>query len=341
MKTIRAGLHLQKRKIGRSKEETKGIIEGMLGKDSTIEVEGLDLTPLQYRAVHAIQTLLHQTDYEGNEKSKVLSIDQFHMAAYYPILKIKPAEYYQAFGCKKYEYKGRNQYSSNEKSQAMAALRGLYEERFILYYWKKIFHDNRPPEDKLVRVNMPLINIAEDHFIPIKQTQVSNIVKSKEGSREVTHQTADSRITHLILQVSPIFFDQIDSYFIKKPVDYLLEIKQHYPKASKYVYNFIEYVLTRAAQLKGKHIRISKEKLAVSLRMNGFIENHQLKKLDQALKKCYDAALNLGYIKSYSTLKGKTMDEVEIIKINYDKLGKLIDFGSPTKSAGKPYTVGR
>jgi hypothetical protein len=338
MKTIRAGLHLQKRKIGRSKEETKGIIERILGKDVSVETEGLDLTPLQYRAVHAIQTLLHQTDYKGNVKSQETNIDEFHMISYWPLLKIKPTEFYAAFGCKKYNYNGRNQYSSNEKNQAMKALRSLYTERFILYYRKKIFHKDRPPEIKTVRVNMPLIGIAADDFKPVKQSKVSSIVKSKDGSRKVTSKTSKGRVTRLILQVSPIFFDQIDSYFMKKPLNYLLEIKEHYPKASKYVYNFIEYVLTRAADLKGKHIQISKEKLAVSLRMNGFLKNHQKKKLDQALKKCYNAALNLGYIKSYSTFKGKTMDEVEYIKINYEKLGSLV---SPTKSAGKSYTVTR
>ena len=337
MKTIRAGLHLQKRKFGRSKEETREITNSM---GLSVEVEGLDFTPLQHRAVDAIQTLLHQTDYAGNVKSKVFTINEFHMIAYWPILKIKPAEYYAAFGCKKYNYNGRNQYSSNEKNQAMQALESLYKERFILYYPKPIYHDDKPPETKIVRVNMPLIGIVADDFKPVKQSKVSNTVISKDGSREVTSKTSKGRVTQIILQVSPIFFDQIDTYFMKKPVNYLLEIKQHYPNASKYVYNFIEYILTRAAENKGQHLQIGKEKLAVALRMNGFIKNKQKKKLDQALKKCYDAALNLGYIKSYSTFKGKTMDEVEYIKINYDKLKPLIKV-SPTRSAGKSSSVTR
>ena len=339
MKTIRAGLHLQKRKIGRSKEETKGIIERVLGKDVSIETEGLDLSPLQYRAIHAIQTLLHETDYKGNVESQEIYIDEFHMIAYWPKLKIKPAEYYAAFGCKKYNYNGRNQFSSNEKNQAMKALESLFKERFILYYTKKDYPNGIEVENT-VRVNMPLIGIVADDFKPIKQSKVSSTVISKDGSREVTSKTSKGRVTKIELQICPIFFDQIDTYFMKKPVNYLLEIKEHYPNASKYIYNFIDYILTRAAENEGKHLQISKEKLAVSLRMNGFLENKQKKKLDAALKKCYDAALDLGYITSYSTFKGKTMDEVEYIKINYEKLKPLIKV-SPTRSAGKSSSVTR
>ena len=328
-KTIRAGLHIQKIKIGRPPEETKEIIKKVDGDESLIEVEGLDLTPLQYRAVHAIQTLLHQTDYKGHVTTKKIDIEPFHMEVHMPILKIRPADYLEAFGCQKKENNGRRQYSSNEKQQAMDVLKSLYEKRYILYYRKKIFHKDKKPEDRIVKVNMPLIGFAVDSYKPLKQSQVSNIIKSKGQTKKVSSMTADKRIELLTLEVSPIFVDQIDSYFMKKPINYLLEIKEHYPKASKYVYNFIEYILTRAAELKGKHIQISKEKLAVSLRMNKLIETHQKKRINQQINQCYDVALRLGYITSHATVSGKTMDCYDEIKINYKKLGKLIDLGKP------------
>jgi hypothetical protein len=328
MKTIRAGLHLQKRKFGRSTEETNEIIKTM---GLSVEVEGLDFTPLQHRAVHAIQTLLHQTDYDGHESTGEMSIDEFHMTAKMPFLTIKPADFYKAFGCKKRNYNGRNQYSSNEKQQAMDALRSLYEKRYILYYRKEVFFENKEPEERIIKVNMPLIGIAADAYKPIKQSEMLSTIKSNTGERQVKVMTSDKRLEYLKLEISPIFYDQIDSYFIKKPINYLTEIKENYPKASKYVYNFIEYVLTRAAENKGKHIQISKENLAVILRMDGFIKNQKKQKIVDAINQCYSVALRLGYIKSHSTFKGKTIDSVDEIKINYEKLNKFMKIGTPYK----------
>jgi hypothetical protein len=328
MKTIRAGMHLQKRKFGRSTEETKEIIKTM---GLSVEVEGLDFTPLQHRAVHAIQTLLHQTDYDGHSRTSEMLIDEFHMTAKMPFLTIKPADYYEAFGCKKRNYNGRNQYSTNEKQQAMDALRSLYEKRYILYYRKQVFFEKKEPEERIIKVNMPLIGIAADAYKPIKQSEMQNIIKSSTGDRKISVMTSDKRLEYLKLEISPIFYDQIDNYFIKKPINYLLEIKENYPKASKYVYNFIEYILTRAAENNGKHIQISKENLAVILRMDGFIKNQKKQKIIDAINQCYSVALRLGYIKSHSSYKGKTMENVDEIKINYEKLSKFMKIGKPYK----------
>jgi hypothetical protein len=328
MKTIRAGMHLQKRKFGRSTEETSEIIKSM---GLSVEVEGLDFTPLQHRAVHAIQTLLHQTDYDGHERTSEMLIDEFHMTAKMPFLTIKPADYYEAFGCKKRNYNGRNQYSSNEKQQAMDALRSLYEKRYILYYRKQVFFEKKEPEERIIKVNMPLIGIAADSYKPIKQAEMQNIIKSSTGDRKISVMTSDKRLEYLKLEISPIFYDQIDNYFIKKPINYLLEIKENYPRASKYVYNFIDYILTRAAENNGKHIQISKENLAVILRMDGFIKNQKKQKIVDAINQCYSVALRLGYIKSHSTFKGKTIDSVDEIKINYEKLNKFMKIGTPYK----------
>jgi hypothetical protein len=329
MKTIRTGLHLQKRKFGRSTEETSEIIKTM---GLSVEVEGLDFTPLQHRAVHAIQTLLHQTDYEGHERDNARWIEEFHMTARMLIIKIKPANYYKAFGCKKRNYNGRNQYSSNEKRQAMDALRSLYNKRYILYYSKEVFFENKEPEERIVKVNMPLIGRAADSYKPIKQSEILSTIKSKNGERQISVMTSDKRLEYLTLEISPIFYDQIDNYFITKPINYLLEIKENYPRASKYVYNFIDYILTRAAENKGKHLQISKENLAVILRMDNYIKTQQKKKIEDVINQCYSVALRLGYIKSHSTYKGKTMDSVDEIKINYEKLSKFMKIDKPYKS---------
>jgi len=132
--TIRAGMHLQKAKIGKSREETKAILDEMGGD---FEVEGLDLGPLQYRAVHAIQILLHQMDYRDHDSQPVV-IHKSFLEASIPEMKIRPADYFEAFGLKKTSKNGRR-YSNNEKRQAWAALQSLYQRRFILYYRKKMF----------------------------------------------------------------------------------------------------------------------------------------------------------------------------------------------------------
>jgi hypothetical protein len=325
-KTIKAGMHLQLQKMGKSKEESDLILKEMNDpKLSLVEVAGLNLTGLQHRAVHAIQTLLNDSNYKGNLPTIPKKKLDFDFDGNLPILKITPSEFYEAFGAKKRKTSGKFQYSSNEADQAMASLKSLYNERYIIYYRKTEFNKQNKPKHFTVKVHIPLIGLVKEDFLEdMNQSCFRRTIELKNGKvRNIIQATPKKRLTHITMEVSPLFVDQINSFFVQKPKNYLVELKEKYPKASKYVYNFIEYILTQSALQKTGIIKISRKKLAVNLRMDNYIRNRKWSVIDETIEKCYEVALDLNYIKSHETAVGKTIDQLEIIHISYDRLVKV------------------
>jgi hypothetical protein len=325
-KTIKAGIHLQLQKMGKSKEESEYILKEMNDPNlNMVEVTGLNLTQLQHKAIHAIQTLLNDSNYKGNLPTVTKSNLDFNFQGILPILKVTPSEFYEAFGCKKRKIGNKWQYSSNETEQAMTALKKLYNERYVIYYRKTEFNKQNKPKHFTVKVHIPLIGLVKEDFLEdMNQSSFSKTIEMKNGEvRDVIQTTPKRRLTHITMEVSPLFVDQINSFFVQKPRNYLVELKQKYPNASKYVYNFIEYILTQSALQKTGIIKISRKKLAVNLRMDNYIRNRKWSVIEETIEKCYEVALDLNYIKSHETAVGKTIDQLEIIHISYDRLVKV------------------
>ena len=89
-------------KMGKSKEESEWILKEMNDPNlNMVEVTGLNLTQLQHRAVHAIQTLLNDSNYKGNLPTSTKKKLDFDFDGKLPILKLTPSEFYEAFGCRK------------------------------------------------------------------------------------------------------------------------------------------------------------------------------------------------------------------------------------------------
>ena len=313
-------------KMGKSKEESEWILKEMNDPNlNMVEITGLNLTQLQHRAVHAIQTLLNESNYQGNLPTSTKKKLDFDFDGKLPILKLTPSEFYEAFGCRKRQTGEKWQYSSNETEQAKAALESLYNERYIIYYRKTEFNKQNKPKHFTVKVNIPLIGLVKEDFLEdMNQSSFRKTIEMKDGQvKSVIQTTPKKRLTHITMEVSPLFVDQINSFFVQKPKNYLVELKEKYPKASKYVYNFIEYILTQSALRKTGIIKISRKKLAVNLRMDNYIRNRKWSVIDETIEKCYEVALDLNYIKSHETAVGKTIDQLEIIHISYDRLVKV------------------
>src|SRR5438874_2272267 len=70
--TYRGGVYAERQKFGRHPQELSQILrltDAEAQELAGIEVFGLDLTMAEDKAFDALQQLLDQTDYEGNEKS--------------------------------------------------------------------------------------------------------------------------------------------------------------------------------------------------------------------------------------------------------------------------------
>lgn len=305
---IRAAVHLQLQKIGKSEREKKKIIESF--KDDTdyqqiknINVVGLDLTVLQNQALHAIQVLLDQTNYEGNMEPTYMNSPAFGFEGYLPVIKFTPANYYEAFGLTKRKTKsGKNQFRGGDRENAIEALRSLYDRQFIICYTQAIYSKNkkiRKPKYVHVKVFRKLFGDIEE-----KQEQ------DKNGQKY---------LKSIMMTMSPVFVAQLKSYIVAKPINYIQEIKKISPRASEYVYRFIEHVLTQS-RLNNKNglVRVNEEVLAYQLRMDNFIKRKKGKEIRKVIEKGLEVAKGIGFISSYSIVNN--MIEFQI---NYNKLVKV------------------
>lgn len=340
-KLIKTSLHTELQKFGKKPktdsdtifdivpspidEETKKAI-----KKFQINVVGIDNTQAQNNALFAIQKLLSETNYKGNIEGKNILDDEnsFKFQGYLPFMKFTATEYLDAFGVKKKKSnRGKAEYNSNERTEAIKALKDLSEKKYLLYYERKYWKDGKEVLD-IIKTVRPLFNIIEGYeAIDISERD------------EILSDANNEKIKFIVIEPCPALVDQIDNYFILKPANCYQEIRLLVGKTSKYVHLFIDYLLTevtkREISSKGEElnwiIEINYENLAYKLRMESFIKTKQVKRIKQNLEKCYSVAKQLGYIISSETISGKTKEYEKLI-LNPDKFKKVKEIDQKIKT---------
>jgi hypothetical protein len=305
---IRAAVHLQLQKIGKSEKEKKKIINSFRNdaeyqEIKDINVVGLDLTVLQNQALHAIQVLLDQTNYEGNMEPTYMNSPAFGFEGYLPVIKFTPACYYDAFGLTKYKTKsGKNQFRGGDRENAIEALRSLFNRQFIICYTQKVYSENK----KIKGYKKVHVKVFRKLFGDIEQ-------------REVEDKNGNKYLQSIMMTMSPVFVAQLKSYTVAKPINYIQEVKKLSPRASEYVYRFIEHVLNQS-RLNNKNglVRVSEDALANQLRMDNFIKRRKGKEIRKVIEKSLEVAKGIDFISSYSIINN--MIEFQI---NYNKLVKV------------------
>jgi hypothetical protein len=165
---------------------------------------------------------------------------------------------------------------------------------------------------------------------------IDTLIKITQGWEALTKQedrildtgkstkATDDKLKVIAISPCPILVDQVDRYFVPKPAACYQEIKLLVGYASKYVYRFVDFLLTEVAQReiasKGKGnqnwtIERSPETLAYALRMDAWIKNKQWKQIRGSLKKCYQTSQSLGYLTAYQmdiADKTKTLDRLTL-----------------------------
>jgi hypothetical protein len=302
---IRAGMHLQLQKIGRSEKDKQQIIKSFAGHQEyqqiqKLNVVGLDLSTMQNQAIHAIQVLLSKTNYQGDLEPNQSCVDGIGTITR-PVLQFSPSQYYEAFGLLKHKSaSGYDQYYGGDCKQALESLQSLYNKQFIISFDHKTFSEKK---NKYVPGS---VTIYAKLFGEVKE-DFSHDVNGKEFLASIT------------MILSSIFVFQLDKYNVLKPVDYISQIKQIDPYASKYVHLFVEQVLNQSRlNKKDGVVRLKIETLAYQLRMDGYIKNRKRQEIRKVIERSLEVAKAIEFITDYD------MDDKMVeFQINYKKLFKV------------------
>lgn len=326
---IKAGLHLEQQKFGhRPPAKQLGLFESLLDKTQKdvikegIEVIGLDITESQSRALEAIQKLFTETDYRGNLQKKNIVADGFGWSGPLPALEFTPVQYLEAYGLKKVKTdRGWEEFNGLERADALRALIDLAKNNFLFtykrHYWIEVKGKKEERIDRLETI-APLIKI-------IRGWEALQKYEDKILDRGQSTQAIDEKLKAIAIEPAPIMVQDIHSYFILKPADWRQEIAFKYPwpdKPSKFTFRFIEWLMVQAEQKRRKRqpliIEENIEDIAYHLRLDSYIKTGQKKRIRQIINKAYRIAKELGYLKSYETIQGKTK-ELEHLELNPEK----------------------
>jgi len=330
LEIIKAGLHVERQKLGVIPDKTKQLTFFDLldsydlkekAKENNIEVRGIELTTNQEKALHAIQTFLSRTNYKGNaEGSKCKGENSFKFTGYLPAIKFTPAEYLEAFGLKKIKTKrGFMEFSGGEREEALKALSELHNKQFLFIYTRKYWITEKGKREErfdVIKTTSPLIKITEG-YIGLTREEKDSLISGTGGQEKL-------RI--IAVEPSPILVQDIDSYFVLKPANYKQEIDILVKKPSKFIYLFIDYLMTETELKRRKNdrltIKIKEETLAYKLRMDSYIKTRNWKRIRGILKKCFSIATELKYINSYMEEEKYTggLNKLIILNLNPEKI---------------------
>lgn len=331
--SIRSPLHFERQKFGKE-PPVQGSLFDDLELDMTVRADvdehkvsivGVDLSAAQGHALHAIQTLLEGTGYRGNLKEKELSKESnsFLFSGSLPVLRFTVPQYLEAYGLTRRKRPDREkmEFLPNERAEALSTLRELAAKRFLLVYERRYWDKAGVERFDVVRTVRPLFNIVEG-WEALSRGERNTVTAG--GSTDET----EEKLRALAIEPSPIFVDQIEGYHVLKPANFRQEIRLLVSHASRYVYNFAEYLMVtaedkRRAERLGKEAhpdvhRIREKVLAYKLRMDAWVKNRQWKQIRGSLTKCCETAKALGYLTGYAFDTGATGDVVEL-HLNLEK----------------------
>lgn len=281
----KAGMELELQKFGNTK-----ISQLLLGEDADIQQEttlsyGVNLTKPQERALHAIQKLLDKTEYRGNLPGVERTSIDFHWRGHIPTLSFTPTEYFQAYELKP---AGDGRYRGKSAQEAIEGLKGLINVSHHVVY-DRVSYKNGKKTREAIRVTTPLITAVGEAFQNITEEELEQVRAGKELSGK--------RTTKIVITPSPLLLDRIKDWYLLKPATLFSEIQALYPgkKYPNEVHLFIEWLLT----LDMRSLNVSRDKLALTLRMDKLIEHRQRSRIDKKIGEALEVALELGYLLSY------------------------------------------
>jgi len=302
---FKAGMELELQKFGKPEYS-----QLLLGEDADIQQGdisyGLELSKPQARALHAIQKMLDDTDYQGNMEGEERTSIDFKWRGYIPTLSFTPTEFYQAYGL---EPAGDGRYHGSLAQEALEGLKSLMTARYLLVYDRTVYKNGKKSIEA-IRVTAPIISSVGESFQDITEEQLEQV---KAGQA-----ISDRRNTRIIITPSPIMLDRIhEGWYLLKPASFFTEIQALYP-GKRYpdeVYLFLSWLLT----WNKKEARINKKNLAVILRMDSLIRNRRRADIDKRITEALEVAKKLEYLLSYEIQPTGRID----MKLNPERIRRI------------------
>nr|WP_174967464.1 virulence factor [Chlamydia pneumoniae] len=280
-----------------------------------------------YHALAAIQKLLSATNYRGNAEGSYLSreTNTFKFEGIIPRIKFSRSEYLEAYGVKKYKT-ARNKYEFGGK-EALISLEALYHlgnQPYLIVATRKRWNRGEEVVDRYQTFS-PILRICEgwEGLTPKENKALDegpfiNLVSTKHKG--------------FIIEPCPIIVDQIDSYFVLKPANMYQEIKLRFPNASKFTYTFLDWIVSTATRKKMNNpttkdwpdkLEIGFENLSYTLRMNRYITSRNWKKIETAINRCIEIAIELKWLTKHERIQGKTILKKEVFYLNKTKFQQI------------------
>lgn len=302
---FKAGMEVELQKFGKPEYG-----QLLLGEDSDIKSGDislrLDLSDTQDRALHAIQKLLADTDYQGNLEGVEYHSADFRWRGYLPTLSMTYRDYYDAYGLKP---AGDGRYHGAQAQQAIESLKSLMATRYQMIYDRTVYKGGKKSIEA-IRVTAPIISSVGEAFQDITEEELEQVKAGQE--------LPDRRNTKIIITPSPIMLDRIhEGWYLLKPASLHTEIQalydgKRYPRA---ISLFIEWLLT----LNKKDFKIGRDKLAVILRMDSLIRNRRRAEIDSRITEALEVAKELDYLLSYEIQPTGRID----MKLNPERIKRI------------------
>lgn len=285
---VREGLHLAQQKAG-NRKTTEIARQGLLWEgwqegpelEQELQVIGLDLSLDQHKALHACQILLERTNYQGNLPPIRKQPKGYPEELILPRLAVTTREYFEAFGLPP-GTKGK------ARALAMDALRSLTATRRVAYKrqrWQGEGRARRPVWDVIV-THSPLIVLHEGY---------KGLATEEEADQAMAGRIP-GKASHLLIEISPLVVDQIDTFYMLKPIQLHQEIRAYlgHGRYSDAIPRLLDWLMAMDLST----VKIRKELLLERLRLDKMKEQKNTGRMWARLQEALDVALGLGYLLS-------------------------------------------
>ncbi len=281
----RASLHMELSKFGNREKDrqlylSEGYPEGA-ELEGNIQETGLALSFSEFRAIDALQMLLDRTGYKGNEPGRVVHSDAFQFDGHLPRLRITFTEYLEAYGLQR----AGSSFSRAQREEAMQALDSLTEQKTVAY--KRRYKKGKAYHSDVVIAKKALIDVSKG-YRGLTDEQAEQVIATEGQGR---------RPTHLLIDFSPFWVDQIESWYVPKPRGFYDELRQVIGsrRPSTSIYLFLSLLLT----VDFTPFKIGREKLAERIRLSYLLDSRHQSKLDELLQEAIAVALEMKYLLRY------------------------------------------
>lgn len=283
----RASMHMELQKFGNRERVRQLMLSESIPADEAeiearIEQTGLTLSYSEMRAIDALQILLDRTGYQGNEPGEMVHSEAFKYDGQLPRLRLTYTEYLEAYGLQR---SASGRWPRAQEEEAKEALETLTEPRTVIY--RKRWRQGKSWRNYVVNEKKPLINITKG-YKDLTDEEAEDIIATEGRNR---------RPTHLLIEFSPLWIDQIKSFYVLKPVGFYDELREAIGsrRPSPAIPLFLSLLMT----INMNPFKIGRDKLAERIRLAYLLDSRHQSRLDDLLQEAIDVALKMGYLLDY------------------------------------------